>query len=44
MKKTVAILENYSNYKDTIEAVNSLLEESYPLFRIIIVENKSKFC
>lgn len=41
MKKTVAILVNYNNYKDTKEAVNSLLDQSYPLYKIVVVDNCS---
>lgn len=41
MKRTVAITVNYNNYKDTIEAIESLLNETYAYYRIIIVDNCS---
>ncbi len=41
MKKTIAILVNYNNYKDTIEAVYSLRKQSVPFHKILITDNNS---
>ena len=41
MKSTVAILVNYNNAKDTIEAVKSLKKQSVPLEKIVITDNNS---
>ncbi len=41
MKKTVAILVNYNNSSDTIEAVKSLQKQTLPFEKILIVDNNS---
>jgi hypothetical protein len=41
IKKTIAVLVNYNNYRDTIDAVYSLFKQSYKIFKIIVVDNKS---
>lgn len=40
--KIAVVVLNYENYQDTIECVNSILEQTYRKFNIIIVENGSK--
>ncbi len=40
-KKTIAITLNYKNFKDSVEAVDSLLLQTIPFFKIIIVDNCS---
>ena len=48
MSKTISDLNiavvvlNYQNYQDTVECVNSILEQTYRKFNIIIVENGSE--
>lgn len=41
MKRTIAILVNYNNPKDTIAAVNSLRKQSVPFHKILITDNNS---
>lgn len=41
IKKTIAVLVNYNNYQDTIDAIYSLLKQSYKIFKIVVVDNKS---
>ena len=41
MSKTVAILVNVNNAPDTIEAVKSLLKQSIPSKKILVVDNNS---
>jgi CDP-glycerol glycerophosphotransferase len=41
MNTTIAILVNYNNSRDTIEAVNSLQKQTVPLQKILITDNNS---
>jgi len=41
MSKTIAILVNFNNAPDTIEAVKSLLKQSIPFKKILVVDNNS---
>ena len=41
MSKTIAILVNFNNAQDTIKAVKSLLKQSIPFKKILVVDNNS---
>ncbi len=41
MSKSIAILVNFNNAPDTIEAVKSLQKQSIPFKKILVVDNKS---
>ena len=41
MNKSIAILVNFNNAPDTIEAVKSLLKQSVPISKILVVDNHS---
>ena len=41
MSKSIAILVNFNNAHDTIEAVKSLLKQSIPFKKILVVDNNS---
>lgn len=42
MNKVGIVILNYLNYKDTVDCVNSLLKDKYPIKEIIIVDNHSE--
>lgn len=42
MNKTIAIVVNFENYIDTIETVNSLLEQVISFYKIVIIDNCSQ--
>lgn len=42
--KVAIVILNYLNYKDTIECVNSALQQTYKIEKIIIVDNGSDNC
>lgn len=39
--KTVAILVSYNGFHDTVECVKTLLNQTVPLHKIVIVDNAS---
>lgn len=41
-QKTIAVLLNYKNFDDTVEGADSLLKQTVPLYKIMIVDNCSK--
>jgi len=41
MSKTAAIIVNYNGSNDTIACAKSLLDQSVPIHKIIIVDNDS---
>jgi GT2 family glycosyltransferase len=41
MEKTYILILNYNNWADTIECLESVLRNNYPLYQVIVIDNNS---